>query len=289
MLVPQLKLQRLLVGLIAALTLAAATALAVGVGGLELKPGRAIAASEFDRAALSNLISQIRLPAGILGMLGAILRIGALVLLPFAVLHFLRSSAARKQVLMQLLYLLLFSAAILSLSRSFGPQQADPLELTTPRSVLPAPAPDLGGLLPEAPRWLITVASVIAAAAVALIGYRLYRQTRGEQSAAGEIAAGAQRALADIEGGDQLENVVLRAYYQLCVSSRRRRGLSRRHSSTAREYGSELRDAGIPASALDQLTGLFEKARYDNRPLDRHDERQAISALRTILRSLGEL
>ncbi len=289
MLVPKPKTHRWLTALMAVFTLAAATMLAIGVGDLELKPGQAIAPRAVDRGAFSSMISQIQVPAGILEVLAAVLRIGALLLLPFAVLHLIRSPAARKQVLVQLFYLLLISIAILTLSRSLGAQQFDQPSIAPPQAVAPSAAPDFAAALPQAPRWLINAASVIGAAVVAFIGYRLYRQTRAAQPPASQIAADAQQALAEIEAGEQLENVVLRAYHQLCVSSRRRKGVTRNHSHTAREFRLELRQVGIPAQALDQLTALFEKARYGDRQLDQHDERRAIAALRTILRSLGEL
>lgn len=274
---------------VAGMTLLAVTLLAAGISELALKPGRPLTLDLPRPGGAGDIVSQITLPASLISVLGSVLRIGALLLLPFAIVHFIRSRAARRQVLFQLFYLLLFSAAILSLSRSFEPQQTNPPVLPIPQGSLPQAGPSTAVGLPEPPRWLVTAVSAVGAAAAVWLGYRLYLRSQAEPAAAQRLAAEAQQALADIESGERLENVILRSYYQLCQATRRRRGLGRAQHQTAREYGSDLRAAGIPLQALSQLTALFERARYGSDPLTQDDEREAVGALRTILRSLGEL
>lgn len=274
--------------LTAGLTLAAVAVLAIGVDRLELKPGVPMAFNALDTRTLSQVIGQIGAPDALLGFLGNLLRIGVLVALPFAVVHFIRSPEARKRVLTQLFYLLLFSLAVLSLSRTFHPPQIRPTALSPPESSLPGAPAAAGSIAAEAPRWLINAISLTGAAALAAAGYWIYRRSRQVPSDT-RAAVEAQLALAEIEAGADLENVILRAYYQLCVASRSRRGIARSRNQTAREYGGDLRQAGLPPQALHQITRLFEKARYGDKPLDADDERAAVESLRQILRSLGEL
>lgn len=274
---------------LAGMTLVAVTLLAAGIGELTLKAGRPLSLDMLSPGGAADIVSQIQLPADLVSVLLGALRIGALLLLPFAIIHFIRSRTARRQVLLQLFYLLLFSAAILSLSRSFEPQQANTPVLPIPQGSLPQAAPGTDFVPPAAPPWLVTAVSVAGAAGALWLAYRLYLRTQPESQIADALAADAHQALADIESGHRLENVILRSYYQLCVASRRRRGISRASHQTPREYGSDLSSAGIPRQALAQLTALFEKARYGGDPLTQDDEREAVGALRTILRALGEL
>lgn len=289
MLAARLEHRKWLVLATAAVTLLCVTGLAIGIRDLELKPGQPFALNSLDGSPGAGPISQIHIQSTLMDLLGGILRAGVLLLLPFAIIHFIRSRSARKQVLMQLLYLLLFSAAILLLSRSFGTQQLRQPELSPPPVSLSGSPPEVAANLPAPPGWLINAISVLGAAALALLGYRLYQTRRDVPPSPASVAAGARQALDDLEAGDRLESVVLRAYYRLCVSSRRRRGVSRAQHQTAREYRGDLRSAGIPAGALDQLTALFEKARYGSSSLNEDDERKSIEALRAILRSLGEV
>lgn len=289
MLAAQPRSRKWLMLAIAAVTLLCVTALAIGVGDLELKPGQPIALDSLDGSPGFGLISQIRVSSALMDFLGGILRAGVLVLLPVAIIYTIRSRSARKQVLLQLFYLLLFSAALLSISRNFGPQQLREPNLSPPPVSFSGSPPEVAANLPDPPGWLINAVSALGASAVALLVYQLYQRTREQPPTPSSVAAGARQALNDIEAGDRLENVVLRAYYQLCVSSWRRRGVSRAQHQTAREYRGDLRSAGIPAESLDRLTALFEKARYGSSALDAEDERKAIDALRAILRSLGEL
>lgn len=289
MLFGQLNRRSWLIVLTAAVTAVAVLVLAIGVDQLELKPGRPLTIGPLDPSRGGGLINRIRFPGDLLDFLGGLLRVAVLALLPFAIVNFIRSRAARRRVLTQLLYLLLFSVALLSISRTFRPRQSVPPAVPAPAAALPGVAGEAAAVLPEAPAWLLTTASLLTASAVALAAYRLFLRARQEPTVEAQLADSARGALDDLASGAELESVVLRAYFQLCQASRRRRGLQRAPHQTAHEYGGDLRLAGLPDEPVKQLTGLFEKARYGALPLDADDERTAIASLRAILRWLGEL
>lgn len=274
--------------LAASITMGCVTLLAIGINELELKPGQPLVVGGLQGDSAAGLFSQIRAPAALMSLFASVLRIGVLLLLPFAVVHFLRSAEARKRVLAQLAYLIVFALAVLSLSRSFKPQSV--LKPPLPAAGINTPADGISGLdlAPDAPRWLVTTFSLLTATAIAFGGYQLVRRSR-KPTTPPVLAQEAQLALSEIEAGTDLENVILRAYYQLCLVTRNRRGLRRAAYQTAREYGADLQQNGMPPESLRELTRLFEKARYGSQPLDKQDELAAINALRAILRSLGEL
>ncbi|HSM24876.1 MAG TPA: DUF4129 domain-containing protein, partial [Anaerolineaceae bacterium] len=58
--------------------------------------------------------------------------------------------------------------------------------------------------------------------------------------------------------------------------------IEREHSLTAREFENYLLKKGIPITPIHQITSLFEKVRYGNKPTDLNDERIAIESLSSI-------
>jgi hypothetical protein len=283
MLVPRKQLQR---GLVSAITLLLILILAAGVSSVELLPGRAFAPESFGGSDGFGLASRIHVPSALLAFLGSVLRVAIWVLLPFALIHFFRSRSARKRVLLQLFYLLLFAYALFSISEGLNLQRAAPTGLTPPNQSLPGAAAQPTTSIPVAPSWVFFVLSGAAASAIAYVGLRIYRSTQRDVHG---VSAEARLALDALESGAKLEDVIQRAYQRLCQATLARRGIGRAKQTTAREFGGQLSSAGLPSRSLIVITRLFEKARYGNSPMDQEDERKAVAALRDILRALGEL
>ena len=61
------------------------------------------------------------------------------------------------------------------------------------------------------------------------------------------------------------------------------RGMHRDESSTPREFADRLARKGLPASAVDELTRLFEAARYGATGTDQTAHRRAAACLESIL------
>jgi hypothetical protein len=206
-----------------------------------------------------------------------------LIMLPVSIYYLIRSSKARKRVLIQLLYLVGFTYVILAFSQSLGqsPMELTPEPLPIDQSQLVAP--DVIAELAEVPGWVSVVASIAIVALLAVITGLVYRRFLKSRNLDGAIALEARWALEAIDRGVELENVIFRTYHQLCTSSSERFGLSRHRSMTPTEYEKVLGRSGLPESPLARLTRLFEKARYGSASLDSDDEKEAVAALKLIL------
>jgi hypothetical protein len=272
----------LLLGLVV-VTLLAVTVLASGLSSVEIQSSRQFSLDSFRRVAELANISMPSSAFSALAFLAGFLRVMLLVMLPFSIYYFIRSSKARKRVLIQLLYLVGFTYLILALSQSLG---QSPMELTPeplPNDTYPLIAPDAIAEIADVPGWVPVVASIAIVALLAIITALVYHRFVKSKNLDGTMALEARWALDAIDRGVELENVIFRTYHQLCTSSSERFGLSRHRSMTPTEYEKVLGRSGLPASPLARLTRLFEKARYGSVSLDADDEKEAVSALKLIL------
>jgi hypothetical protein len=284
-----LRPQQLRRGLVSALTLLAIIALAAGLSSVELQPGLSLSPDLLGGSTKLNPISRIQLPSTLLVFVTSLLRVGFWVLLPLAIIHFIRSRSARKRVLLQLFYMLIFAYVLISLSSGLNLQAGTAPQLPPGSTGLPGTAEEFSLSIPSAPAWVFFALSAVAVGIIAFGSYRIYQSTRDRQAESSEMGQEARAALESLEAGAELESVIQRAYLRLCQSSWSRRGIARAKHSTAREFEGQLSSAGLPMRSVGALTRLFEKSRYGDAPMEDEDEREAVSALREILRTLGEL
>jgi len=272
----------LLLGLVV-VSLLAVTVLASGLSSVEIQNSRQFSLESTQGVAdLANL-SLSASAASALIFLAGFLRLLLLVLLPFSIYYFIKSSKARKRILIQVLYLVGFTYLILALSQSLGQST---LEVTPePLSSIPGPSasPDLIAGVSNVPRWVYVVASVAIAMLLATLAVLAYRTLRASERSDHDMAAEARWALDALDRGVSLENVIFRAYHQLCTTSSDRLGVRRHPDMTPTEYEKVLARSGMPSSPLASLTRLFEKARYGAAALGDDDEREAVAALSLIL------
>ena len=130
----------LLLGLVV-VTLLTVTLLASGLSSVEIQSSRQFSLDFFRRVADLANISMPSSAFSALAFLAGFLRVLLLILLPFSIYYFIRSSKARKRVLIQLLYLVGFTYLILALSQSLGqsPMELTPEPLPVDTSTLVAP------------------------------------------------------------------------------------------------------------------------------------------------------
>jgi hypothetical protein len=70
-----------------------------------------------------------------------------------------------------------------------------------------------------------------------------------------------ETALAALESGAELHNVVLRCYEEMTRLLNEARGIRRPQAMTAREFELTLTQLGLPEEPVVSLTRLFEEAR----------------------------
>lgn len=285
----QLRQQQLQRGLAAAFVLLSVLALSAGLSSLELQPGSSLSPESLGGLTRFNPIELIRLPPSLLSFLGVLLRVVFWLLVPWAFIYVIRSREARRRVLMQLFFMLLLAFAVISLSKGVNLSSLDVPQLAADQSSSSGSSTALTPSQLTAPNWVFLALSALVVGAVALAGYRIIQSLGPAQTDTAAMRSEARAALQALESGVRLESVIQRAYLRLCQASLARRGVTRASHATPREFVGPLEAAGLPVQPVHVLTRLFERARYGDAPMDHEDEREAVTALREILRALGEL
>jgi hypothetical protein len=161
---------------------------------------------------------------------------------------------------------------------------------TSANAVPPGPASDATPVDPQtssALTWLVVgsaAALLLLAPAAVLVRTRRERRERRTvvADAAARIGYGLSRSLADLESERDPRLAVQRAYARM-EASLAEIAPSRARDETPTEFtGRVLRVLGASAAAASDLTGLFEIARFSERPMDEDDRRRAIASVRRI-------
>ena len=108
---------------------------------------------------------------------------------------------------------------------------------------------------------------------------RFFRKTA---STTDQLKAGAEDALSDIQKGEDLRNVIIRCYEDMSRVLNEQRDIQRHQAMTPREFERQLEGLGLPQTAVQRLTRLFEEVRYGNAELGQAAEQEAIFCLTTI-------
>lgn len=276
--------QRLWMLLFSGLTIVALVLLASGLNDLELLPGRPL---PFGKQAEGDA----SLPAG--GTLGSeLLRYAfmviyglAIVLFPFALIYVIVSPDARRRVIRSLgllMWLLAFYLVMRANPEFFQELQLQPGAAPFASNAT-APAVEFSASIPP---WAVPLATiglaVLLAAALVAIAWLIWRSSRRPASPLEQLAHEARQALVALEGGADVNDTVMRCYFEMSQILSQQRGISRAQTMTPREFELELKGAGLPDGDVEQLTRLFESVRYGARVADEQQERQAVACLMAI-------
>src|SRR6266540_3183094 len=97
----------------------------------------------------------------------------------------------------------------------------------------------------------------------------------------------AQAAIESIQAGGDVQSVVLRCYLEMSQVLGQQRGIERAPAMTPREFARHLAASGVRDEHIQQLTRLFEGARYGAQPPSASDERAAVECLTAIVQAYG--
>jgi hypothetical protein len=150
---------------------------------------------------------------------------------------------------------------------------------------------DVAAPTPDTPPWLSYFISLIAVtlllAIVGFLGWRFWPDSaESTATATEEVAQGAETALAALERGDPLRDVILRCYQEMTWALSEARDVRRDSAMTPREFEHKLTKLGLPADAIHNLTQLFEGARYGNVAYSEREQQSAIASLNAIVVAL---
>lgn len=266
-----------------AIALAGAVLLASGLSSLALEPGQLRTPGrpllEFEGGALSG---EFRISPDVL----RIVRITFLIMLPIALVYVLTNPEARQRVITNAL---LMSAAgfilYLWFRRRGLAQLGESLDIPGMTAPQRGPSPDAldpGAFVQQPPAWLAFTLTAALMALTLLGGWLLWRAMRAQPDEARLLAMQAQRAADDLQAGASFRDVIIRCYHDMSRILRDERGIRREAAMTPREFERRLLAAGLPAMHVEQLTGLFEAARYGAHAAAPGEEQAAIQALRGI-------
>jgi hypothetical protein len=160
-------------------------------------------------------------------------------------------------------------------------------------------SPDLGNELlsdlpvavfnPNTPSWipiaLLLLGALLAALVAGSIAWWYLPERRRKQATvatAQKIAEQADQALQAIQAGEEVEDVILRTYYQMEETLSEERGLTRPQAMTPGEFAEALGRQGVPSGAVHDLTQLFEAVRYGGAHASPAMQKRATNALQAI-------
>ena len=145
----------------------------------------------------------------------------------------------------------------------------------------------------ETPDWFdgvsmaITLFMFLAVAGVVWWAWRRMRED--DKPALTAVGKDAEAALADLRSGADLQNTIMRCYYDMNRSLAHSLGLRRPDGMTPREFEEVMMREGLPRDEVQGLTRLFEKVRYGRQMTDLADQKEAITCLEAIVVSIGQV
>jgi hypothetical protein len=156
----------------------------------------------------------------------------------------------------------------------------------TPAST--ASTPPIPAALPEALAYAVSLMAAVAVVLSAWVVWRVLRrrQLPDQGTVAQQAAQVAHTALADWQSGSPLATVIIRCYREMSDLVAEKRAMQRAADMTPREFVGRLEKAGVPARPVQELTALFELARYSSRPLGAPEEAAARACLKALAEAL---
>lgn len=266
-------------------------ALAAGIGGLTLQPGRPL---------------QLELPAAGAGGGsggGFDIRLALVAFIWFCLIvsavGLAVSRSLRRYLLRTLpiyivygLLLYLFFSWLWSQAGAGGGAEVQPPPLTeagpTPPPLAAQPL-DPPAFVANPPQWLVLgVSLAVGLAVVGAIWLIARRARRGKpEDALAQLAHQARSALTSLESGEELRNAVLRCYAEMSRVLGERRGVQRDKTMTPREFEARLAAVGVRDEHIRRLTRLFERVRYGGHEPGAREEREAVACLTAIVEAYG--
>lgn len=190
------------------------------------------------------------------------------------------------------LLLLFFAWGATTVSTLVGTPELPPpptVLATRPAEVLEEPMPEVPLLeteaLPAAPAWitwLVNFSMTFLLLALVVAAAWFFWPRRPEPSPLADLSHEADAALAALESGGDLRNVVLRCYMEMSRILDESHSIRRAQAMTPREFEGALAQLGLPAAPVAALTRLFEAARYGVGEPDAAEEQEAVLCLTAV-------
>ena len=255
---------------------------------LEFQPGRGFSLGQTTTGAGLGIVPQGG--GEILLLLFRGVMLVALVLLPISIVVNLLNREGRTRLLVNLLAIL----GLLLLLNRLALNPAEPLALE-PEPALPAQTPlesassgPTDRFVARVPSWLEGLAVVVLAvlasgAAAGVLWWLRKRRDLLPPHPITRLAQSAQDAIDALRSGESVEDAVIRSYLHMSRVLQEERDIQRESAMTPREFEHLLAQLGFPPAPVQELTRLFEKARYGSQLSGEREEQRAVASLRAIV------
>ncbi len=211
-----------------------------------------------------------------------------------SLIYLLLSKEARKRLLIQLVQLaVIISFFYFLFTRVKLPNMAPAVEIL---ETLGSESEDVTEVALEpfsatVPSWLVYGLSLLAAAVIVWGAVRLWiylqrRQAERSQTVQ-RLKRTIQSALDEIRSGGNVQDVILRCYYEMNEAASEKHGITRQEYVTPSEFTERLESIGLPAEQVERLTHLFESVRYGGKQPTSQQEDEAVACLSGIIETLG--
>lgn len=262
--------------------------LAIGITGLELKPGLILGRGPAVRQEMTG---------GNLGELGWILdafRIflaTSLVLFPFYLVYMLINADRRKKLLRDLFIfaMLLFffdRLRVIANNLEGNAQEIGPGSMSPDLPQI-SDLPPLETFVNQPPGWISVIVTVVMAVSITGLifaaAWFVMTRRRIDDSLAIVVAREAQDALLSIQSGNDLRTAIIQCYRAMVQAVKDDAGIQRDTAMTPKEFVAVLTNKGLPATPVRTLTRLFEDARYGNNPGGMRQQMEAVGCLEEII------
>jgi hypothetical protein len=255
---------------------------------LEFRPGRAFSVGETAATAGLDVVPESGSEILLLFLRGVVMV--ALVLLPISIVLSLRNRQGRVRLLVNVVSLLVLLLALNRLTLN----RVEPLALEVELGLLEEPpfesaSSGLGDqFLGRVPSWLeavgvVALAALASGAAVGLFRWFIKAREPVCSSPVSGLAQSAQHALDALHAGDSVRDAVIRSYVEMSRVLHEERDIQRGRAMTPREFEELLEHLGFPPAPVQELTRLFERARYGSQLSGEREEQRAVASLRAIL------
>lgn len=187
-----------------------------------------------------------------------------------------------KQILRLVLIILLLLALAVALPRITPGKPALSSEESSNLTILPSSAYPTSplGKPPQELIWLILFIFIMG---VSLPAIKMLKRHLRSRRVKEQLLQEVEYAVNAMKSGEDFTNVIMRCYLQMTCTLQEERGIKRNYNMTVREFEDLLESKGFPPVPVNQLSCLFEKARYGKKQTIIDDEKMAVESLNEII------
>ena len=153
-----------------------------------------------------------------------------------------------------------------------------PVEIATP-----PPTTTLVTPLGAPPPVLLWLTSLLLILGLSLPIIGIMRQRLRPVASVDPILREAEIAVTALLDGQNFSDVILRCYFEMTNAIQLEQGIAREKNLTVREFKQQLDELGFPSQPVQNLTALFEKARYGIEKIRDEDQDLALESLGAII------